>query len=307
MKIKELQMLSVSGWCRTRNRHWLAGVFVAAVLSGGGSVVAQPIILAPDDPGRIVPSLSEALENGGFSNFSASDVAPPTADLPDATQPVVVELFTSQGCSSCPPADAMLSRLARQSDVLPLSYHVDYWDYLGWADSFAQPEFTERQEAYARAAGERSVYTPQIIVGGSETAVAPGPTQLMGLIDGRRFAATTVSVMREPNDTGETIELSPLSDLGDQIDIVLVRYAPERQVALTEGENRGRSITYTNVVLAMQKLTTWDGTTTLRLNVHPEQFSDERFGPDTRHVVLVQQMIGKHRLPGSILTAIRLD
>lgn len=307
MKIKELQMLSVSGWCRTQNRHWLAGVFVAAVLSGGWPAVAQPIILAPDDPGRIVPSLSEALESGGFSNFSASDVAPPTADLPDATQPVVVELFTSQGCSSCPPADAMLSRLARQNDVLPLSYHVDYWDYLGWADSFAQPEFTERQEAYARAAGERSVYTPQIIVGGSETAVAPGPTQLMGLIDGRRFAATTVSVMREPNDTGETIELSPLSDLGGQIDIVLVRYAPQRQVDLTEGENRGRSITYTNVVLGMQQLTTWDGTTTLRLNVHPEQFSDERFGPDTRHVVLVQQVIGKHRLPGSILTAIRLD
>lgn len=307
MKIEDLQMSSVSGWCRTPNRHVLAVAFVAALVPGGGAAVAQPIILAPDDPGRMVPSLSEALENGGFSNFSASDVAAPTADLPSATQPVVVELFTSQGCSSCPPADAMLSRLAQQPDVLPLSYHVDYWDYLGWADSFAKPEFTDRQEAYARAAGERSVYTPQMIVGGSETAVAPGPTQLMGLIDSRRFAATTVSVMREPTERGEVIELSPLSELGGQIDIMLVRYVPERQVDLTEGENRGRSMTYTNVVLGTQHLTTWDGTTTLRLNVHPEHFADGALDPDTRHVVLVQQMMGKRRLPGEILTAIPLD
>ncbi|MDN5567485.1 MAG: DUF1223 domain-containing protein [Paracoccus sp. (in: a-proteobacteria)] len=305
--IGDQQMRAMPGFCRGDGPLGAVVMTVAGLFLTVGAAIAQPIILAPDDPGRMVPSLSEALESGGFSNFSATDVAPPTADLPSATQPVVVELFTSQGCSSCPPADAMLSMLAEQPDVLPLSYHVDYWDYLGWADSFAKPEFTERQEAYARAAGERSVYTPQMIVGGSDTAVAPGPTQLMGLVDGRRFAPTTISVVRDKTPEGEKIELAPLSELGDQIDIVLVRYAPERKVDVTEGENRGRTIVYTNVVLALQHLATWDGTTTMRLNVRPENFSDARFGADTRHVLLAQQMVGKKRLPGPILTAIPLD
>ena len=141
-----------------------------------------PLILAPDDPGRQSPSTMSLTESGGVNGFVPAEAAPPvTADLPSANLPVVVELFTSQGCSSCPPADAMLTMLAGQHDVLPLSFHVDYWDYLGWADSFARPEFTERQSAYAHAVGERSVYTPQMIVDGQDTAVAPGPAQLMGL------------------------------------------------------------------------------------------------------------------------------
>jgi hypothetical protein len=307
MMIGDQQMGSVPDFRRTEGRFGVVGLTLAALCMTMTAAFAQPIILAPEDSGRMMPSVADVLDSGGFSNFSSTDMAPPTADLPDATQPVVVEMFTSQGCSSCPPADAMLAMLGNQPDVLPLSYHVDYWDYLGWADSFAKPEFTDRQESYARAVGERSVYTPQIIVGGTDTALSPGPTELMGLVDGRRFSPTTISVTREKTAEGEAIELSPLSELGSQIDIVLVSYAPERRINVTAGENRGRTILYTNVVLATQHLTEWDGVMALRLNVRPEYFEDGRFDADTRHVLLVQQMLGKRGLPGAILTAIRLD
>ena len=86
--------------------------------------------------------------------------------------PVVVELFSSQGCSSCPPADEYLVELAQKRDIIALGWHVDYWDYIGWEDVFAHPAFTERQKAYARALNERMIYTPQFIVNGVESSVA---------------------------------------------------------------------------------------------------------------------------------------
>ncbi|WP_411838760.1 DUF1223 domain-containing protein [Paracoccus sp. ME4] len=271
-----------------------------------------PLILAPDEAGRQSPSTMDlpypGLESGGVNGFAAADAAPPVATaLPSATLPVVVELFTSQGCSSCPPADAMLTALTGTPDVLALSYHVDYWDYLGWADSFARPEFTERQSAYARAAGERSVYTPQMIVDGQDTSVAPGPAQLMGLIDAHRYAPATVSVQRDPTDAGELIELQPLSDLGGAVDVVLVRYAPERHVDVMAGENRGRTVLYSNVVLTLEHLSRWDGRQPLRLTVRPELMEDGAWPPDTRHALLIQQMQGDEALPGPILAAVRLD
>src|SRR5581483_3164418 len=86
------------------------------------------------------------------------------------SRPVVVELFTSQGCSSCPPADSYLGQLARRKDVLPLSYHVDYWDYIGWKDQFADPAYVGRQRAYAMTLGQHMVYTPQVVVAGAADA-----------------------------------------------------------------------------------------------------------------------------------------
>ncbi|WP_405404774.1 DUF1223 domain-containing protein [Paracoccus sp. Ld10] len=287
----------------------LAVVPAAAQGPGHAGMRPQaPLITAPDDPGRQIPSTLSLTESGGVNGFASANDAPPvTADLPSANRPVVVELFTSQGCSSCPPADAMLTMLAGQNDVLALSYHVDYWDYLGWADSFARPEFTERQTAYAHAVGERSVYTPQIIVDGQDTAVAPGPAQLMGLIDAHRFAPAQVTIQRDRTDIGETIELQPLSDLGGKIDVLLIRYAPERPVDMTAGENRGKTVVYTNVVLAMQHLTRWDGLQPLRLTVRADLVGDAAFPDDTRHALLVQRMMGKRALPGPIVAAIRLD
>lgn len=281
--------------------------------SFAGSGADAPVIAAPNDPGRAEPAMGQAFappETATFNAFAASDVPPPPMDSYDFAPPalpVVVELFTSQGCSSCPPADAMLAQIANEPGVLALSYHVDYWDYLGWADSFAKPEFTERQELYARASGERSVYTPQLIVDGQDTAVAPGPSQLMGLIDANRMSPAMVSVRRETTEAGETIELMPLSDLGGRVDIMLIRYAPERRVEVTAGENRGRVVTYTNVVLAMDQLAEWDGARPLRMNVKPDGIADDSMPADTRHVVLVQQDSAGSDQPGPILAAIQLD
>ena len=91
----------------------------------------------------------------------------------DATRPAVVELYTSQGCSSCPPADALLASLSKQKGVIALALHVDYWDYIGWKDTFGSPDFTARQHSYARFAGEKMVYTPQMVVNG-------GPSKIVG-------------------------------------------------------------------------------------------------------------------------------
>lgn len=100
---------------------------------------------------------------------AASVVTAPAASADEKT--VVVELFTSQGCSSCPPADALLAELDKSADVIALALHVDYWDYIGWKDSFADPENTERQRGYARAAKARSIFTPQMVIGGVDHVI----------------------------------------------------------------------------------------------------------------------------------------
>ncbi|MDP5305559.1 DUF1223 domain-containing protein [Paracoccus spongiarum] len=313
-------------------RGWLriSGIGLAVALAAaGGAAMAQgtggaavsapqqqpaadaPVIAAPDAPGRMAPGngFLESTGGAGFNSFAATDAAlPPLENFAPETLPVVVELFTSQGCSSCPPVDAMLARLTDEPGVLPLSFHVDYWDYLGWRDSFARPEFSQRQERYARAAGERGLYTPQLIVDGTDTAVAPGPAQLMALIDSSRLAPAMVSVQRDSIADGERIELQPLSDLGGQVDILMIRYAPERRVEVTGGENRGRSISYANVVLAVERLAQWEGKQPLRMTVRPDDASGARFPADTRHVLIVQRdLSARDHLPGPILAAIPLD
>lgn len=269
-----------------------------------------PVIAAPDNPGRLAPGplRRESSEAMGFNSFASSEAAvPPMDNFAPEAMPVVVELFTSQGCSSCPATDAMLARLSGEPGVLPLSFHVDYWDYLGWTDSFARPEFSQRQEAYARASGERALYTPQLIVDGRDTAVAPGPAQLMGLIDSSRIAPAMVSVQRDSVDGGERIELMPLSDLGGPVDVLLIRYVPRRDVQMSAGENRGRSVTYTNVVLALDRLARWDGRQPLRMTVRPEENAGDQYPTDTRHVLIVQRDLTGDAMPGPILAAIRLD
>ncbi|MGP9805583.1 DUF1223 domain-containing protein [Paracoccus sp. NSM] len=268
-----------------------------------------PVISAPDYPGRTSP---DAIFSGqgapAFNSFSGSDAQTPAVTaMPQASAlPVVVELFTSQGCSSCPPADAMLAMMAQDPQILALAYHVDYWDYLGWADVFARPEFTARQEAYARAAGERSIYTPQLIVAGRDTALAPGPAQLMGLIDAARYRPAMVTVQREGDGLNGTIEVMPLSDLGGRVDVSMVRYLPEREVEVTAGENRGRVVTHVNIVQSVETLAAWDGVAPLRLTVRPGEGASDQ-PPDLRHALLIQQMQQPYGLPGPILAAIRLD
>jgi hypothetical protein len=175
----------------------------------------------------------------------------------------VVELFTSQGCSSCPPADAYLTKLAQEPGVIALALHVDYWDYIGWEDTFAKSQFTDRQRAYAKAAGSATIYTPQMIVAGKDLAVGSDPDAVAGMIRRHQSAAAMVvlQLMRE----GETVSIRAAARvaLPSALTVQLVRYKPTAVVAIQRGENAGRTIEYTNIVTSWARIGTWDGASDL--------------------------------------------
>ncbi|MBK5932778.1 hypothetical protein C8N32_10830 [Rhodovulum imhoffii] len=208
-------------------------------------------------------------------------------------RPVVVELFTSQGCASCPPADELMGALARRDNVIPLALHVDYWDYIGWKDIFAQPEFTSRQKAYARAAQKSSIYTPQMVVGGTEHVVGFSPMTLLDLIESQKGFDSPVR-MHLQRGPGEVIVTARSSrPLKEDALLQIVRYTPEQTVKITRGENAGRTIRYTNIVTAWDAVARWSGAEPLVLRVGIE-------GEDP--VVAIIQRPG----PGQILAAAQL-
>ncbi len=182
--------------------------------------------------------------------------------------PVLVELYTSQGCSSCPPADALLAEIADRDDVIALSLHVDYWDYIGWKDSFARPEFTARQKAYARAAGHRTIYTPQMIVNGVEHVVGAKPMKLADAVmrHHERPARVALSLARKGNRL--MVSARPLvPSLPSRMFVQLVRYLPSATVSISRGENAGRTITYRNIVTHWAPVGRWDGQSPLELEL----------------------------------------
>lgn len=200
---------------------------------------------------------------------------------------VVVELFTSQGCSSCPPADALISELSEMEGVLPLSLHVDYWDYIGWKDEFAQPSFTKRQRDYARAAGKRTVYTPQMIVQGRDHVVGLKPMRLVNAIERRRAIAQQVPVELVARVIGDimTITVEPQGDLPPNMVVQLVRFDPHERVEIRRGENAGRVVDYTNIVTEWTPLAEWSGDAPLRIEAPIS-------GPDEAAVVVQSRDAG---------------
>ncbi|WP_022704761.1 DUF1223 domain-containing protein [Pseudorhodobacter ferrugineus] len=190
--------------------------------------------------------------------------APSFAQSNDA---VVVELFTSQGCSSCPPADALLGALAHDPRLLALSLHVDYWDYLGWKDKFASPTFTKRQKSYAHHARDKMVYTPQMVVQGQTRLVGNKTEAVTAAISAAISAAlaqgplTEISLVR--NGDILSIRAQPIAGAGKPIHVQLVRFSPAEEVVIERGENAGKTITYHNVVKSWQVIGKWDGTSAL--------------------------------------------
>lgn len=172
--------------------------------------------------------------------------------------PVVLELFTSQGCTSCPPADALLSRLAEKDGVIALAFHIDYWDYLGWSDSFAQHAFTLRQKAYARALRQRSLFTPQVVVQGRELLVGSDDVNILSRIEAHSAAPTIVDLDATRQDGELRIQLSSPVPVGPT-DIEFVAYLPSAEVVIEAGENAGQTITYTNIVTDWRTVARWDG------------------------------------------------
>jgi hypothetical protein len=174
------------------------------------------------------------------------------------SQPVVVvELFTSQGCSSCPPADAFMEELVANPAVIPLALHVDYWDYIGWKDIFAQAAFTERQKAYATAISSRTIYTPQMIVNGAERIEGNNPNAVNMVVANHLAQAATMSLVLQRD--GDTLAITATADRPDTTayDVHLVRYKPAETVEITRGENAGRTLTYHNIVTDWQVLGQW--------------------------------------------------
>lgn len=181
--------------------------------------------------------------------------------------PVVVELFTSQGCSSCPPADEMLHKLSQRDDVIALALHVDYWDYIGWKDEFADPRNANRQRAYARVAGRKSVYTPQMIVMGQTDIVGAKPMELADAISSHKDVTQPVRMALNRKGNTLTIEAEALErDLGRMV-IQLVRYQAQRETHITRGENAGQTIQYSNVSEGWTILGEWDGAAPLMQTV----------------------------------------
>ena len=198
-----------------------------------------------------------------------------------AEEPVVVELFTSQGCASCPPADAILARLTERSDVIPLALHVDYWDYIGWKDKFASPAFTRRQKGYARAHGSRTIYTPQMIVAGASAVVGHKPMEVAARIDAAQETPPHVDLDVTEGGGRILVRVEALRPIGGDVLLYLVRYKPSETVAIGRGENAGNTFTYHNIVTSWEAMATWNGRDTLAVS-HPLTSDDPA-------VVLVQK------------------
>ncbi len=179
--------------------------------------------------------------------------------------PVVVELFTSQGCSSCPPADEIMLELATRDDVIALALHVDYWDYIGWKDPFGDPAHAERQRSYAAAGHRKSIYTPEMIVMGETDIVGARPMDLGKAIaeHARIPSKMTLTVTRD----GGTVAIAgdTLEAVKGPMTVHLLRYTPLQTTAIERGENRGKTLDYANVVEGWQVLGTWDGTAPLSM------------------------------------------
>ncbi len=193
-----------------------------------------------------------AMAGGRFGQADARSVA---------DGPWAIELFTSQGCSSCPPADVYLGSLARRADIVALSYHVDYWDYIGWRDPFATRDTTERQRAYARVLRQRYVYTPEMVVEGSshDTGRDRGSIEALLAQAQRRSPKRATPELSQAVGGPLAVRLAPYALDGRPADVTLAIYDRRRSTPVASGENQGRMLENFNVVRHLEVLARWDG------------------------------------------------
>lgn len=209
----------------------------------------------------------------------------------------VVELFTSQSCASCPPADAVLGRLVREGQVVALSYHVDYWNYLGWHDTFSAKRFTERQYAYARTLGRENVYTPQAVIDGRDHAVGSNEGAIERKVAALAGRGGRLPVSLSASRAGDTLTIRVGAGAGSA-NVVLVTFDGQNRVSIRDGENRGRSVTYWHTVRAIQTIGMWEGKP-VKFEVPASMTGD---GPGGGCAILLQHM-RNDTTPGRILGA----
>lgn len=196
---------------------------------------------------------------------------PASAAAPAATRPVLLELFTSQGCSSCPPADALLRELAARPEVLALGFHVDYWDYLGWADPFASPQFTARQHRYAQQQSWQ-VYTPQLVIDGQQALVGSRRAAAEDGIGAARQSQRTAAASIVRDGAAVRFDVGKVDDETAAGEVWLISFDAERSTAIARGENAGRRIVYPNVVRSIRKLGDWkNAALSLRERLQPNE------------------------------------
>lgn len=194
---------------------------------------------------RLVPYLAGLMMAPllAFSRIAAAEV-----------RPAVVELFTSEGCSSCPPAEAYTVELAQRSDVLALTYHVTYWDDLGWSDRFGLPQATQRQQAYSQGLRLSSVFTPQTVIDGRRSFVGSDRNAIGRDLSVPRDGPPMTVTMR-----GGELTIGLPAFRAASADVVLVPYRRSAVTAIGRGENSGRTITEVNIVRSIRTLGRWEG------------------------------------------------
>lgn len=242
----------------------------------------------------VFTSLAALLLAAGAADAQSRPSASNPASSP-ASRPTVVELYTSEGCSSCPPAEAQIGRLAQRPDVIALAFHVGYWDDLGWRDRFGLPESVARQRQYAHALHLPSVYTPQLVIDGQRDLVGGGgDNAITGAIGSGVGSAIGSGSGSDARKSGVPLDLSAQDGyltitLGAQpqpaaCDVLLLGLLPHASSTVTRGENAGRELREFNIVRSVRKLGDWQGegrSFTVPLTV---------LAPDaTGAVVLVQQ------------------
>jgi len=207
-----------------------------------------------------------------------------------------VELFTAQGCASCPQANQMLGEIAERDRVVALTFPVDYWDYLGWPDTFARPEFSARQRAYVPQLGLKEIYTPAVVVNGRREAPGVDLKGIERLVESEAARRTS---LRRPQISlhrrGERLTVGAGSPFREPADVWLIRYDPvRRDVRVRTGENQGRVVVHHNVVRELTRLGSWSG--------RQRNYTLPAGPPNLRRVILVQGAKG-----GPILAARDFD
>jgi hypothetical protein len=208
----------------------------------------------------------------------------------------VVELFTSQGCSSCPAADLVLGELAGDPSLIVMSMPVDYWDYIGWKDTLASPECTKRQKGYAAARGDGQVYTPQAVIDGLVHVVGANRDDIVSAVASKALAKGALTLDVAINAAGGRLSVDVGAGAAQPASVVLLEIEPQATVAVGRGENEGRTLTYTNVVRKMTRLGEWNGAA-----AHFEATASQT--PGHAYVAMVQA--GAPDRPGVILGAAR--
>lgn len=210
-------------------------------------------------------------------------------------RPAVLELFTSEGCSSCPPAERIVNELAQRPDVLALSFHVDYWDDLGWRDRYSLAGATERQRGYARALHHSGVYTPQAVIDGSRDIVGSQRGVLLEAVSApRKGIATSISL------SGGTaqIHVGAGPDMG-RANVLVVGYLREAITPIGRGENSGRTLKESNIVISLEELGQWNG--------QPREFALDvsRLSKRVTDIAVLVQAVGQGAILGAAAQPVR--